>query len=173
MQRIFELFEKHGADDYIGENITQLEHAIQCAMLIEADYPADREFILAGLLHDIGHLLQKQAAMGSVGVAHHESLGSAFLLENGFSERIVCLVRNHVNAKRYIVAQNYRYYEQLSDASKQTLHYQGGVMGKKEMHDFEQDPYFSDSLKLRYYDDRAKVPHLRLKPLSYYLNIQG
>lgn len=170
MDKVVELFEKHGADDYIGEDLSQLEHALQCAMLIENDYPLDRELILAGLLHDIGHLLQKEQ-MGKYGTAHHESLGSAFLLENGFSERIVCLVRNHVNAKRYIVAQDYTYYEELSDASKQTLHFQGGPMTHSEMRAFEQDLYFNDSLKLRYYDDRAKVPHLRLKPLSYYVNL--
>ena len=34
---VFGLFDKHGQQDYIGENVTQLEHAIQCAMMAEKE----------------------------------------------------------------------------------------------------------------------------------------
>lgn len=34
---IFTLFDKYGGLDYIGENVTQLEHAIQCAMMAEKE----------------------------------------------------------------------------------------------------------------------------------------
>ena len=35
--QVFSLFEKYGNEDYLGENVTQLEHAIQCAMLAEKE----------------------------------------------------------------------------------------------------------------------------------------
>ena len=35
--KVFVLFDKHGDQDYIGENVTQLEHAVQCAMMAEKE----------------------------------------------------------------------------------------------------------------------------------------
>ena len=37
VERIFSLYRNHGSDDYIGEKVTQLEHAIQCAMQAEQE----------------------------------------------------------------------------------------------------------------------------------------
>ena len=53
---IKDLYLKFGDSDYIGEEVTQLEHAIQTAMLAEKDN-MDTNMILAAFLHDIGHLL--------------------------------------------------------------------------------------------------------------------
>ncbi len=65
---IIELYEKHGASDYIGENLTQLEHMTKAAMLAE-DYGENKNIILACFLHDIGHLLEinnKSKQMGNL-----------------------------------------------------------------------------------------------------------
>ena len=35
--RVFVLFDKYGQQDYIGENVTQQEHAVQCAMMAEKE----------------------------------------------------------------------------------------------------------------------------------------
>lgn len=169
MNIILELFNEHGADNYIGEPISQLEHMVQCAMLIEADYPHDHELIVAGLLHDIGHLLPDNPTMGTLGVANHESVGQAFLQKQGFCERVQAIVGQHVNAKRYLTTANPQYFNSLSDASKQTLALQGGPMSLHEMRCFEGCLYYIDALKLRHYDDKAKAQHVALKPLSYYV----
>ena len=40
--QVFHLFDKYGEGDYIGERVSQLQHAVQCAMLAEKDgYPAE------------------------------------------------------------------------------------------------------------------------------------
>ena len=35
--KVFVLFDKYGDQDYIGENVSQLEHAVQCAMMAEKE----------------------------------------------------------------------------------------------------------------------------------------
>ena len=66
------------------------------------------------------------------------------------------LVENHVKVKKYMVYKYPNYYNNLSEASKQTLEYQGGKMSKEEVKQFENDPVFRDSIKLRQFDDESK-----------------
>ena len=46
--------------------------------------------------------------------------------------RVAQLVLGHVQAKRYLCHANEHYYQKLSEASKKTLTFQGGVMTKEE-----------------------------------------
>lgn len=63
----FTLYERHGADDYIGEAITQIEHMSQAAELAMAE-GFDDEVVLAAFFHDIGHLCGEGAGdMGGYG----------------------------------------------------------------------------------------------------------
>ena len=98
--------------------------------------PDDDEIIVAALLHDIGHIIglkQGLEQMGDVGVMNHEDIGADFATKKlGLPERIGKLIKAHVNAKRFLCWQNPEYHNKLSDASKTTLTYQGGVMKKKE-----------------------------------------
>ena len=55
------LFERHGAIEYDGEGVTQLEHALQGAYLAEQEGASDA-LITATLLHDLGLLLNLQGA---------------------------------------------------------------------------------------------------------------
>lgn len=170
---IIELYEKHGASDYIGENLTQLEHMTKAAMLAE-DYGENKNIILACFLHDIGHLLEinnKSKQMGNLGVMNHELIGRQYLLDNGFSQEIANLVYNHVKAKRYLVAKFPDYINKLSEASKATLLYQNNLMSGEEVIEFENDLLFSDSLKVRFYDDQSKTVNRELKSLDFYRNL--
>ena len=104
-KEIMALFNKYGNEDYDGEPISQTSHMIQCAMLAMGE--GEVELTIGAFLHDIGHLLkheQNTESMGSFGVVNHEGIGSAYLRERGFSERICAIVANHVGAKRYLVA---------------------------------------------------------------------
>ena len=85
-EEIFELYEKHGGDDYIGEPVSQIEHMSQAAALATAQ-GHDEETILAAFFHDIGHLCapHEVAQMDGMGNADHEKLGAEYLLERGFS----------------------------------------------------------------------------------------
>ena len=159
VNEIFELFEKYGNADYIGEAISQIEHAAQAAELAEEE-GFDEEIILGALFHDIGHICVNETQyqdMGGFGNQEHEKVGAEFLRQKGFSERVIQVGANHVKAKRYLTYKYPEYYNKLSDASKQTLEYQGGRMSSNEAVAFENELYFEESIKLREWDEAAKV----------------
>jgi 2-amino-1-hydroxyethylphosphonate dioxygenase (glycine-forming) len=149
---------------YFGESVTQLEHALQCADLARAS-GADNEMILAALLHDIGHLI---AVGDETGSPDHDRIGATFLKELRFSERVTELVSGHVQAKRYLAWMEPSYQKQLSSASKHTLAQQGGPMSSEEPRDFEQDRLFAEKIKLRHWDELAKVPRADTEELDSY-----
>jgi 2-amino-1-hydroxyethylphosphonate dioxygenase (glycine-forming) len=168
---IFNLYEKYGDADYIGEPVSQIEHMSQSAQLaVEEGY--DDEVVLAAFFHDIGHICVMKAeteTMGGFGVKRHEQIGADFLRERGFPERVARLVENHVQAKRYLTFKDRQYYSQLSEASKITLEYQGGVMTADEARAFEEDELFDVSIRMRRWDEMAKemnVPIMKLGGLK-------
>ena len=120
-------------------------------------------------LFDIGHLLPMQASEDMEGMGHlrHEVIGADFLVSKGLPENMAILVKNHVQAKRYLTYKHPKYFEQLSDASKITLKYQGGVMTADEAEAFEKDPLFDLSLKMRTWDELAKEEEIPVPDLGY------
>ena len=102
VDEIQKLFEEHGGSLYGGEAVTQLEHALQAAMLAETE-GASPALIAAALLHDIGHLLHNlpddapDADIDDV----HEQLAHNLLCKN-FGPEVTEPVRMHVEAKRYL-----------------------------------------------------------------------
>ncbi|AUF99079.1 phosphohydrolase [Pseudomonas sp. 09C 129] len=167
--QLFGLYERFGDSDYIGEPVSQIEHMSQAAQLAMAE-GFDDEVVLAAFFHDIGHICGQDAEnMGGFGVAGHERLGADYLRRAGFSERLARLVEYHVQAKRYLTCKEPGYYERLSQASRRTLEYQGGVMSTEEARAFEQDPLCAVSLRLRHWDEQAKelwVPVMDLQVLK-------
>lgn len=173
METIEAIFARSGQDEYYGEPITQLEHALQCAQLAE-HAGADTETIAAALLHDIGHLLPPEFAggyMDGYGTVDHERLGADFLRERGFSEKVAQLIEHHVNAKRYLVYKKPEYFARLSEASLKTLEFQGGPMTADEATAFEKNPYFREILQVRGWDEQAKIPGLPTPDITYYLTL--
>ena len=117
----------------------------------------DDEVVLAAFFHDIGHLCgEGEGDMGGYGVVSHERIGAEYLRRCGFGERMARLVQYHVEAKRYLTLRQPGYYERLSEASRRTLEYQGGVMNDAEADEFERDPLFKVSLRMREWDEMAK-----------------
>jgi 2-amino-1-hydroxyethylphosphonate dioxygenase (glycine-forming) len=168
---IFDLYEKYGQADYIGEPVSQIEHMSQSAQLaIKEGY--DDEVVLAAFFHDIGHIcVQSQAkdSMGGYGTKRHEQIGADFLRAKGFPEKMAKLVEYHVQAKRYLTFKFPQYYDNLSEASKHTLEFQGGKMNAPEALDFEQDSLFETSIAMRKWDELAKeigVPIISLSELK-------
>ncbi len=168
IDEIFELYERYGQADYIGEPVSQIEHMSQSAQLaMQSGY--DDEVVLAAFFHDIGHICVQTTAeqsMAGYGVRSHEKIGADFLREKGFPERVAKLVENHVQAKRYLTYKIPPYYENLSVASKKTLEFQGGVMSKQEAEAFENDSLFDLSILLRKWDEEAKIIHVPLLPMN-------
>lgn len=149
---------------YIGEAVSQAEHAAQAAL--RAAGSGDAEVTLAALLHDVGHLLPGLPAMEGWGVVDHEAHGASFLAEIGFSPRVCRLVRQHVDAKRYLCAIDAEYAAALSPASRATLAWQGGALTGEPLRAFEADPDLPAILAIRRADEAAKVPDVRLPPWS-------
>ena len=157
------LYYKAADQEYIGEAVSQLEHALQAAhgalIAQETDASIDNDVIIAALLHDIGHQYSGKnlKEMDGFGVVEHDKIGAAFLAVRGFSAKIVQLVAGHVDAKRYRVYKDKAYHDALSYASQQTLLRQGGAMSEAEAIAFERNPYFKHILFVRSLDEKAKV----------------
>ena len=163
--KVFELFDKFGGKGYIGEDVTQLEHTIQCALLAEEfcnknTCPFKNDFILGCLLHDIGHLIffnnPEIETMEEYGVMNHEYVGANYLKNLGFNNIVCEFVKSHINTKRYLISTDNSYYNNLSDASKKTFEYQGGKLNKEQIELFKKNKLFLYHIKLREFDDRAK-----------------
>ncbi|MBS1594299.1 MAG: HDIG domain-containing protein [Bacteroidetes bacterium] len=169
---IFALYERHGAEEYYGEAVTQLEHMCQSAELARTG-GYDDEVILAAFFHDIGYLIhsQNKDTMGNYGRTNHEKEAGAFLRRMGFSERVAQLAEQHVNAKRYLTYADPAYYARLSEASKKTLEYQGGPMQEAEAKAFREDPLFDLNITMRKWDEEAKLTDQPLPDLNIYKQI--
>lgn len=153
--------------NYIGEEVSQLEHALQAAYFA-AISGADEETILAALFHDIGHLCAIEEKKGAFGVSDHDIVGAEYLKQCGFSDKICQLVLGHVQAKRYLTFICPEYYLSLSEASKVTLGMQGGPMNQEEAILFENDPLFSLKIEMRNWDEKSKVVGLIVPDLNSY-----
>ena len=177
--KIEKLFFEQGQNDYIGEPVSQREHSLQaakCAMdatRCQEGIFAREEVVLAALLHDIGHMLGLRdpsgtKRMGDCGVFDHEGIGGDFVETLGMSPRVAKLVRQHVNAKRYLTGTNASYFEKLSQASRTTLGFQGGPFTQDECKAFEGDEDFDIILLMRQWDEAAKIPNLSVPGLECY-----
>ena len=169
VEEILTLMADRGHAAYFGERISILEHCLQCAYFAERDR-AGAGAITAALLHDIGHLLhglpEDIVEEGNDGL--HEEL-AAMYLEPWFDEDITAPIRMHVAAKRYLCSVEPGYLSQLSPASVDSLHVQGGPMNREEVAAFEAHPYLELAVQLRRWDDEAKIPHLEVPGLEQYL----
>jgi phosphonate degradation associated HDIG domain protein len=164
------LFERSGGSLYGGEEVTQLEHALQAAMLAEED-GAEAPLIVAALLHDIGHLLHDLPDDApDNGVDDIHELLAHNWLRGHFGPEVTEPVRLHVDAKRYLCAAEPGYLTSLSAASQQSLALQGGTFSRDEAHEFEHRPFFEEGLRLRRWDDLAKVVGLKTPGLNHYLS---
>jgi len=169
VSRIFDLYERYGTKDYIGESVSQIEHMTQAAELArQSGY--DEEVILSAFFHDFGHLCADEhaAQMDGYGVSDHEKLGADYLRQAGFSEKVALLVQSHVQAKRYLTFSDPVYYNRLSEASKKTLAFQGGRMTAAEAAAFEADALFPLYLQMRYWDEQAKQTNMPMPDLEIY-----
>lgn len=173
LNEIRALFEEHSRATYYGEDVSQFEHAAQTAEMARRD-GFNEEVQIAAFLHDIGHMLPADdpaELMDRYGRIDHERVASEWLLTRGFSERIALLVENHVNAKRYLTWKNPAYFAALSQASLQTLIYQGGPMSEKEALVFENNLHFDLFIRMRRWDEAAKTQDCPTPGLDHYLDI--
>ena len=162
---------RRGEEEYAGEPVSQLQHALQCAALAEAEKAGDT-LVTAALLHDLGHLMEDdpdgEAARG--GDTHHEDAGAGFL-SRWFGPEVTEPVRMHVDAKRWLCLRRPGYAESLSPASQRSLALQGGPFSDAEADAFASRPHADAAIRLRLWDDAAKDPAAVTPPLSHFLDI--
>jgi phosphonate degradation associated HDIG domain protein len=163
------IFERRGAEDYLGEAVTMAEHMLQGAVLAEQEGAPD-ELVAAALLHDIGHFTSEfgTLSLGDTRDNYHEEAG-AKVLERFFPPVITECVRLHVPAKRYLCATDKGYYDRLSEASKHTLMLQGGPMNAKEVAAFQKNPFYKEAVRVRIWDDEGKRPGMATPPFRHYM----
>jgi len=169
VDEIVALFETRGNSQYGGECVTQREHALQSALLAENEN-ASPALITAALLHDVGHLLHDLPvdAPDSGVDDHHEKSGCAYLAKF-FGKEVTEPIRLHVPAKRYLCTVESTYRDGLSPPSIVSLDLQGGSMTDAEVAEFERNPFYGDAVRLRRWDDAAKIPELPTPALSHFL----
>lgn len=162
---IVEIFESASAEEYLGEDITLVEHMIQTAELArEAHAPS--WLVVAALLHDIGHILLPNAAEAQDGGIdlHHDEVGARWIAKR-FPNNVVEAVRLHVDAKKYLVSTDQSYFDLLSEASKRTLEIQGGIFSKEEAEQFINRKFAREAILLRLWDDAGKIRGLSISTI--------
>lgn len=139
------------------EDITQLAHALQCAALAHHEGSSE-ELIAAALLHDIGHLFEIERNNGPDYTTNlrHELTGSDYLSEL-FPPAVTAPIAMHVEAKRYLAANEAGYFDGLSRGSQRSLDVQGGPFTAAESASFMGLEGSTDAVKLRRWDDFGKV----------------
>lgn len=180
VDRVMAMLAEAGEHSYGGEAVSQLEHALQAATLAQAN-GHDEEFVVACLLHDLGHLTDEAQEVldadadgdGSLRerqraeALEHGAEGAAFL-QGVASERMRYLIAGHAAAKRYLCTTDPSYYDQLSPVSKRTMADQGGLMSPEEVAAFAASPWAEDLVALRRFDDEAKAPGMATPGLDVF-----
>lgn len=153
---IKDIYRIHGGGRYmIEEQVSQAVHGVQTSLKIK-EFGGDKNMQLAGLIHDIGHLIMKPIDPCMGVDDKHEYKAFKWLKYHYFPNEICYPILNHVDSKRYLCSTEWGYYESLSKASKMSFNLQGGFMTNEEKWKFEDNKYFVQSLLLRKADDEAK-----------------
>jgi predicted HD phosphohydrolase len=139
--------------------VSQLDHARQTAAVLAHLHPGDDELAVAGLVHDIGHLLP-----GGTDEAH--ATDAARAVRQTLGQRVAGTVGLHVEAKRYLVATEGGYGGVLTSDSVRSLERQGGELSGDEAAGFLAAPFARDAVTLRRADDSGKVEGLVVGNLS-------
>ena len=163
------LMAENGQRRYGLHDVTQLQHALQSALFAEQS-AAPPALITAALLHDIGHMvhgLGENPAEAGVD-DRHEALGHAFLARY-FGPEVTEPVRLHVAAKRYLCATEPDYFALLSPDSVLSLKLQRGPMAASEVVSFAAEAHAAAAVRLRRYDDAAKVKDLPTPGVAHFV----
>jgi phosphonate degradation associated HDIG domain protein len=163
----------HGIVMYGSEAISQLDHALQTAYLVEQT-GGTPELVVAALLHDLGHLIRIEQSQNNDYYNHQDDLHEMIVLpflRYTFGDAVLEPIRLHVQAKKYLCLTEPNYWASLSKASQQSLMLQGGFFNPDQGQVFINQPYASDAVTLRRCDDLAKNPSAITPNWSYFSKI--
>lgn len=167
-------FMRRKGQSFYDEEVTQLQHALQCAHLARRSN-GTAEQITSALLHDLGHFLMDESNEQSNFQQEdweHELIGAEYLAP--FMPRSVTdPILLHVLAKRYLCSTEQSYFQSLSRASMRSFHLQGGPMSDEEIRAVEEHPSFASALLIRRWDDGSKVVGLDVADLESFGEVVG
>jgi len=169
LTHLFVRYASPAAQQLYDEAITELEHGLQCAACARRD-GADDATVAAALLHDVGHLLVGDLFPIDADLDRdwkHEAVGARYL-SRWFGPEVTEPVRQHVAAKRYLVAREPAYAAALTPSSVRSLAVQGGPMSDAECAAFEALPGFAAAVAVRRWDDEGKDPTVTVRPFADY-----
>ena len=150
-----------GAELDDDERLDLLAHALQCAALLAVRAAGDVELQVAGLVHDVGTVVDPRH------MDSHAGRGGAIVAPL-LGPRVGRLVALHAEAKRYLVTSDPGYRARLSCRSIETLEEQGGIMDDAEIATFVALSDHDAVVALRRADDDAKVPGLAVPDLEHW-----
>lgn len=171
IQDITRLLTERGARQYGMEAVSQLEHALQCAHLAESAGDSDL-LVMACLLHDLGHMLAAERGGQVEADPNSDDLHQYALLpflRGRLPDAVLEPIRLHVDAKRYLCQVENGYFESLSPASVHSLAQQGGMFDASQCDEFMAQEHAYEAVRLRRYDDLAKVAGKQVPGLDHYL----
>ena len=167
------LYAAKGGRMYSGEPVTQLEHALQSASRAERA-GASAALVAASLLHDVGHMVNDRGETPTEkGIDDLHQYHALAALRGAFGDDVLEPIRWHVDAKRYLCRERPEYYAGLSADSKRSLVLQGGVFSPEEARAFAARPWAQDAVRLRLWDDQAKVAGERTPDWAHFEAILG
>jgi phosphonate degradation associated HDIG domain protein len=165
------LFDGYGALAYSGEPVTQLQHALQSGALAEEE-GASEELVAAAFLHDLGHLLNRHGETPTErGIDDLHQYYALPFLRAVLPDSVLEPIKLHVDAKRYLCATDEAYFGCLSADSVRSLELQGGIFSEEQASEFANRPFAEDAVRLRRWDDLAKVADKETPDLNHYLRI--
>jgi len=171
LRDIQRLLDQRGSQQYGQEAVSQREHALQCAQLAESAGEPDA-LVIACLLHDLGHLLNAEKNGPTKHDLSRDDLHQYSLLpflRGVLPDEVLEPIHLHVDAKRFLCQAEDGYFATLSAVSVRSLAQQSGVYTALESRVFLQQPFAHEAVRLRHYDDLAKVPDRVVPPLEHYL----
>ncbi len=168
LAELADIIDGKGHGQYGLSDINQRQHALQAALLAEGEN-AGAALITAALLHDIGHMVHNLGDNpADKGIDdRHEELGHDWLV-GWFGPEVTEPVRLHVAAKRYLCGTDPSYFGKLSKDSVLSLSLQGGPMSAEEIAEFETLPEHAAAVRLRRWDEGAKVKGLATPGFAHF-----
>ncbi len=140
-------------------SVNLLDHALQCAAIVAAAYPDDEDLQVAGLVHDIGLVIDP------LDHPDHGRNASHFVAVV-LGSRVAEIVRLHDDALRYLLTTVPGYGELLGRESKRSIALSGGPMTPGELGRFLSSPYFREALVLCRADELARSPGVAIGDLD-------
>jgi predicted HD phosphohydrolase len=136
-----------------GGTVSLLDHGLQCAAILAEVYPDDVELHVAGLVHDLGLVIDPGDH------AEHARHGAHFV-GIVLGSRVAEIVRLHTDGLRYLLTAAPAYGERLGRESRRSLDLAGGPLNPTELGRFLGSRYWRDAIALRRSDELARTPRL-------------